>query len=861
MPTTKTLQMSFNGGEMSPQMFGKVDDAKFLSSLSACRNFIATAQGPLINRPGFAMVRAVKNSDAATRIIPFTYSSDQTMVIELGAGYFRFHTQGATLMNGSAPYEVENPYAAADLFDIHYVQSADVMTLVHPSYAPRELRRYGALDWRLVEIDLAPSLSAPTNGTVTPHRGMYFDGAYVSVQRYVVTSVGADQITESEASTDFATTNNLDQTGAYNTLNWSKVAGAWRYNVYKCVGGLYGYIGQTADTSILDDSINADLSKTPPIYDDVFIPNGILSVAITSGGSGYSTTYSGGQIQSVTVEAAGADYGFNTVLTCSDTTGSGATFAVTVEPNYHTITAVEVITQGSLYSSPTFYFQNTEWDNDGTPTSGSGARVSAAISPRVANQVELTVTDSTGSGAVLSAIVVDGVITRIDVISAGRNYTNPTITISDAAGGSGAVLGAVTLSTAAYPGSVSYFEQRRVFGGSTDKPQNIWMTKSGTESNMTYSLPVRDDDRIAFRVSAREANRIRHIVPLSQLLLLTASSEWRVTSVNSDAITPASISVRPQSYIGANNVQPVVVNNSLLYAAARGGHVREMGYDWQASGFITGDVSIRSAHLFDEYDIVDMAYSKAPHSLVWLVSSSGLLLGLTYVPDQKIGAWHRHDTDGVFESCACVAEGREDVLYVVVRRVINGATVRFVERMASRQINALPEAFFVDCGAAYSSDTAVTTVSGLDWLEGKTVSILADGAVQPQQVVTSGTITLEQAAYNVTVGLPIVADAETMPLTVINATAGLQGRGKSVDRVWLRVWQSSGIWVGPDTDTMVEYKPRTSEVYGAPPALKTGELEIALRAQWSQNGQIAIRQLDPLPLTLVSLCAEVSLGG
>ena len=82
---------------------------------------------------------------------------------------------------------------------------------------------------------------------------------------------------------------------------------------------------------------------------------------------------------------------------------------------------------------------------------------------------------------------------------------------------------------------------------------------------MSYSLPIKDDDRISFRVAAREANTIRHIVPLSQLLLLTSSAEWRVTSVNSDAITPTSISVKPQSYVGASNVQPVIVNNTLLY--------------------------------------------------------------------------------------------------------------------------------------------------------------------------------------------------------------------------------------------------------------------------------------------------------
>ena len=122
--------------------------------------------------------------------------------------------------------------------------------------------------------------------------------------------------------------------------------------------------------------------------------------------------------------------------------------------------------------------------------------------------------------------------------------------------------------------------------------------------------------------------------------MLTGSAEWRVTSVNSDAITPTSISVKPQSYVGSNNSQPVIVNNSMVYAASRGGHVRELGYNWQANGFITGDLSLRAAHLFDNFAILDMGMAKAPLPVVWFINDQGKLLGLTYVPEQAIGAWH-----------------------------------------------------------------------------------------------------------------------------------------------------------------------------------------------------------------------------
>jgi hypothetical protein len=863
MPNIRVFQRSFNAGEMSPEMLGQIDDAKFRSGVALCRNFIAKAQGPAENRPGLEFVREVKDSTKKTRLIPFTYSTTQTMVLEVGAGYFRFHTAGATLvyattwatgtayaigdrvvntgvlytcatahtsgtfatdlgagkwtssawLTGTAYtagaivsqagtnyqcvtahtsgtfatdylaglwralistspfiYEVVNTYAEADLFDIHYVQSADVLTLVHPGYAPRELRRYGATYWVLSTISFAAAISAPTGVTATKTGS---GTAYT--YHYVVTAIAADGISESAASTDASETANLYTTGEIITITWGAVTGASRYRVYKMQGGVYGYIGETATTALIDDNIAPDLSMCPPVYDT-------------------------------------------------------------------------------------------------TLASGAGS----------------------------------------------------------------------------YPSAVSYYEQRRCFAGTTNAPQQIWMTKSGTESNLSYALPIRDDDRISFRVAAREANSIRHIVPLSQLLLMTSAAEWRVTSVNSDAITPTSISVCPQSYVGASNVQPVIINNNLIYGAARGGHIRECAYNWQANGFATGDLSLRATHLFDSYDITDMAFSKAPHPLVWFVSSSGDLLGLTYIPEQQVGAWHQHDTiNGVFESCAVVAEGQEDVLYVVVKRLINGSYVRYIERLASRMFVDQEDAFFVDSGLSYdgtntgsttmtitggtlwdaseeltltasasmftfpgstdvgdaviitdandveytltiSSTTSATeakvrtdktipvalrsaatttwafarnSFSGLSHLEGATVSILGDGAVHPQEVVASGAITLDRPVVVAHIGLPITADLQTLPVAMQIDSGFGQGRFKNVNKAWLRVYRSSGVWVGPDEDHLVEAKQRTTEPYGSPPALKSEEIPVMVTPSWADSGQVFIRQEDPLPLTIVSLTFEVAIGG
>jgi hypothetical protein len=726
----RKLAYSFSGGEVTPEFWGQINDGKFQTGLATCRNMLVLPHGPVANRAGTAYVNTAKKPTKRTRVLPFSFSVSQTMVLEFGEFYIRFHTQGATLLyaapaayngatayavgdlvssagvnyyckaatTGNAPpnatywyplpsapnvYEIPSPYAEADLFDLHYVESGDVLTIVHPNYPSAELKRLGPTNWNLTSIGFVSSLAAPGGVAVAA------TGAGAITYDYVVTSVGATGLEESAQSANVTTTNSLPTAGNFNTITWAST-GATRYNVYKRSNGLYGYIGQTDALTFKDDNITANLAKTPPIANNPF------------GAAGY------------------------------------------------------------------------------------------------------------------------------------------------------------------YPGAVSYHEQRRCFAGSTNEPQNLRMTRSGTESNMSYSIPSRDDDSVNIRVAAREANAIRHIVPLTNLLLLTAAAEWRVTSINTDAITPSSISVKPQSYVGANNVQPVIVNNNLIFAAARGGHLRELTFSAQANnytgGYLNGDLSLRAPHLFDNLDVVDMAYAKAPFPVVWAISSNGRLLGLTYVPEQQLGPIHWHDTDGLFESCCVVAEGNEDRLYVVVNRTVGGVQTRYIERMASRQFATAADAFFVDAGATYSGAPA-TVITGLNWLEGKTVSVLGDGAVFPQKVVTGGAITIEQACSKVQVGLPITADVQTLPLFAAVDNGYAQGRLKNINRVWLRVYKSSGVFAGPSIPRLVQFKQRTTESYGSPPALVSAEIEIVTEPSWQDGGQIYVRQSDPLPLTLVSMTLEAEIGG
>lgn len=877
----RQYQRAFNGGEVSPSMFARIDDGKYQTGMALCKNFLIEPQGPIVMRPGFKYVNHTKHAGKKARLIPFNFSISQTMVLELGERYVRFHTQGQTVLgNNGQPYEIETPYIEADLFDIHYVQSADVMTLVHPNYPPKELRRYGATDWRLVDIKFGSSLSAPTGLSASQTINKDVTNPTDYKRTYAVTALLADGTEESVRSSSVTIDCNPYGDGSYNTIRWNAVAGAGLYRVYRDQGGVWAYVGQTDTTQIIDENITPDASITPPHYDDAFYSSkGITSVRVNNGGSGYEPTkyitdfvnvceydWGEGYKQQSTGLPVNIQSKANLTWEIEDPNGHGSgadirlitgeTYAATGGPasggRTACVTGIEIRSRGIGYDNPKLVIKchNRHWQL------ATLYRFPLTTSHDVP---KIVVTDSTGYGADLVPVIENGRVVSVTIRSGGQNYSSPNLSVVSSTG-SGASLSANVGQAPDYPGAVSYFEQRRWFGGTQNRPNNLWATRPGTEADMSFSLPSQSDDRIAVRVAAREANRILHIVPLAQLMLMTGAAEWRVSPLNSDAITPESMSVRPQSYVGASNVQPLVVGSSMIYGAGRGGHLRELGYNYEAGGYISGDVCLRAPHLFDNLTIVDLAYSKAPSPVVWAVSSSGKMVAMAYVPEQQVGGFSTIETKGSIESACVVAEGDEDIVYVEVMRTVNGQAVRFVERMNERQYTDLKECVYVDCAGTYRGE-AKKEITGLTWLEGETVSILADGAVEPQQVVKDGKITLTYPAEIVHVGLPFIADMKTLPaaMALQDGSYG-SGHKKNVREVFFRVVNSSGTQAGPSFDKLSEYPSRSTEFAGNVPDPITDEIGFQIQPQWSQSGQVCVRQKYPLPLRIVSMTTVLELS-
>jgi hypothetical protein len=257
-------------------------------------------------------------------------------------------------------------------------------------------------------------------------------------------------------------------------------------------------------------------------------------------------------------------------------------------------------------------------------------------------------------------------------------------------------------------------------------------------------------------------------------------------------------------------------------------------------------MTVMSSHLFQGHTILEWAYQQIPFACIWAVRDDGVLLGFTYLQEQQVAAWHRHDTDGLYESVCTIVEWNVDAVYVVVNRTINGQQKRYIERFDSRQFTNVQDAFFVDAGLSYNGGP-VTTFSGLDHLDGQTVSILADGNVHPQQVVTGGSVTLEYAASVVHIGLPVTAEITTLNLSV--AGQNIVDKKKQISKVSLICAASRGIMAGPDSSHLREYKDQSGVLgSGTPIPMQTGMFEILTPSAWGKNGTVVVQQADPLPL-------------
>lgn len=283
-----------------------------------------------------------------------------------------------------------------------------------------------------------------------------------------------------------------------------------------------------------------------------------------------------------------------------------------------------------------------------------------------------------------------------------------------------------------WPGCSTWHDGRQWFARTDKGPQTLWASQSANFKNMSVSEPTRDSDAITRTIASREVNEIRFLLSLNSLLVFTSGGEWKCwAGSQSDVITPANTSLKPQGYTGISHVPPIVSGNSALFVTPSGRKVRDLAYDLGADSWQGKDVGILAGHLFEGAQLEEWAHARDPDSIVWCVRSDGVLLGFTYLKEHDVYAWSRHITDGAVESVCAVQEESETALYASIRRKVAGATVRYIERLRSRLFADVTDAWCVDSGVCYdgwNDDPARTlTIAGAGYATGDTVALSASG--------------------------------------------------------------------------------------------------------------------------------------
>jgi len=430
--------------------------------------------------------------------------------------------------------------------------------------------------------------------------------------------------------------------------------------------------------------------------------------------------------------------------------------------------------------------------------------------------------------------------------------------------------------TANYPGTVVFNQDRLVFGGSTNYPNRIDGSNTSDYENFAPSDAagtVIDSNAISFSLNSAKVNAINWMVSDEWGLLVgTASGEWVVAaSTQQNAVTPTNITAKQTTSYGGTNVPPVRMGKSTLFVQRTKRKLREMTYQFTLGTFQAPDISLVAEHL-TKSGIKQMAAQLAPQPILWMVRNDGVLVGMSYDKDQDITGWHQHQLGGfsdsgqtlppVVESVAAIPAPTtdRDQVWVAVQRNINGSTVRTVELMQKfwEDGDILDNAYFVDCGATYSG-SSTTTVSGLTWLVGQTVSVLANGAVHPDCVVSgAGTITLTRSATVVQVGLGYASTGTTMRIEAGGADGPAQGKLKRIHRAIFRFFQSVGIKVQATNRTAYPEPFRTSaDLMDNPVALYTGDKRWAWDGTYELEGQVSWTQDQPLPSNVLMVVAQL----
>lgn len=912
MVRASPIQTSFNAGELSPKLEGRVDINRYGAGLQIMENFIAEVQGGAARRPGTRYVAPVRYPGKQTYLLPFQYSTEQAYILEIGDLYVRFYRNHGPLLETSKPITGAtqgNPvvitatghgYANGDDVEISGVAG---MTTING-------RRFRVAGVTANTFQLTDPISGATiNGTSFP---AYVSGGTVARVYTLTTTYQEQDLSEIKfaQSADVLylvhpeyVPRKLSRLGA---TNWSLAQIDFADGPYLPMD-----LSQATITPSAASGAGITLTAAPSITITGAANNGSGGIRLTAANHGWNT----GDV----VVVAGV----------TGTTEANGTWTVT------RITANTFDLQGSAFAN--------------AYVSGGTAVPRVFQSTDIGRLVRIQHSSTWGYARIVSftsaTSVTADVINAFGATTASKNWR---LGLYSQGGG--------------YPSAVSFFEDRLGLGGCPLAPQRIDLSVTASYENYAPSDTagvVADSNACSFTLNSGDVNVIRWMKDDEKGLLAgTIGGEWVVRSNTlGDALTPSNIKATRSSTFGSANYQPVRAGKDVIFIQRGQRKVRNLSYVFENDGFSAGDTTILSEHI-TLGGCQQMTFQPEPNSIVWIVRGGGQLLSQTYSRDQETIGWARQIFGGfadVFSqtpaACNSVAsipspDTTRDESWVIVQRYINGQSCQYVEWMTPDWIEGGDQetCFFVDAGAvfdgavsqtltfgngayvkgttgvtftaggavfqptdtgrvityryydyatgtyqsakaeitAHTSATVVTckilaafpstvasiasgawrlsaqTITGLWHLEGQTVSVLGEGATHPEVTVTNGSITLDRQVAYAVVGLMYRSSLQTLRIDAGAADGTSQGKKKRISEVVVRLHQTLGGLYGPDFDQLDRIEMRDPSVpMDQPPPLQNGDFTVKWDKGYETDGRMCFVQNQPLPMTILAIMPQV----
>lgn len=815
--------ISLNSGKLTPLIDVRSDIEKYSSGCRILENMIPLIHGPVTCRPGTKYIADVDDHDVKSRMVPFIFSATIAYELEFSDQIINVY------FNGSAvDTDIATPYLEADLFQLQVKQSADVMWIVHPSYAPRKLSRVSATEFTLA--------------TITFDKGPFIERNDIAEDDDVTIAVTGTTIATATAGA--AGAGELTITTTTDTSSQFPVNG--RFYITGSTGNDSAYTVKTASwttptlTLVPNEAVADDTDNGQIMVDGGTVTLTASSATFVTGTSGHTGALFKITHKRLKTVTKGTATGTGVIGEAIDVKGN---WTFTTTGNWDATVEIQRLEDGTNWETFRTYIS--------TMTAGQGSFNAQKSDVEEADGVQyrINVTSYTDGTVEANFIVDESTQDSIFRISATASTISATATAVVAAPDNTAAKRWAEGSWSAvrgYPSAVTFHDERIGYGFSDSDQQNIWLSETGRFED--FEAGLKDAD--AFTLTLPTADRGRWLGSLEILAAGTSGGEWRIRATTLDAkLTPKNWEMKEQSTRGSANIQAIEVNEAIIFIDFVARKIREFTFSDPKQKYVSPDLTALAENITSG-GITSLAVQKNPDSIIWFtIANSPYLISMTYEREQNVVAFAEHPLggDGIAESVCVTPSTAEDVITLTVRRTINGSTVRFIEEMQPRDwgsTTSAADSFFVDAGVV---DTGGDTTIEVAHLEGEELAVLVDGAVQASKTVSSGIITIEEAGDRVVAGLPYTYQVSPMRPDIVTQGGTTHGSIMIVPEIVLSLFASGGVEYGDGTDQKpIDF--RTIEAYGSPPDLFTGDTDaLAFDGGFTKDVDIVISGSSPLP--------------